>query len=108
MAVPARTAAINRIATGQVRPTRTGSSGPPISLPMLVDRPVDFITAIITSLATMRANPGIMLAWAALIATLLFLAMLPLFLGLFVDLPLLGHATWHLYRRAVKHRMGPA
>lgn len=79
-----------------------------VSLPMLVDRPVDFITAIITSLATMRANLGTMLAWAALIATLLFLAMLPLFLGLFLVLPLLGHATWHLYRRAVEHRMGLA
>ena len=76
-----------------------------ISLPMLVDRDVDFITAIITSLATVRANMGVMLAWAAVIAILLFVAMLPLFLGLLVVgllvvLPVLGHATWHLYRRA--------
>lgn len=72
-----------------------------ISLPLLVDREVDFITAIIVSLATVRSNTRVMLAWAAFIAGSLFLAMLPLFLGLFVVLPVLGHATWHLYRRAV-------
>ncbi len=72
-----------------------------VSLPMLVDRRIDFITAIIVSLGTVRSNPGVMLSWAALIAVLLFLAMLPAFLGLLVILPLLGHATWHLYRRAV-------
>jgi uncharacterized membrane protein len=72
-----------------------------VSLPMLVDRKVDFLTAIIVSLATMRSNRGVMLGWAAVIAVLLFLAMLPLFLGLLVALPVLGHATWHLYRRAV-------
>ncbi len=72
-----------------------------ISLPMLVDREVDFITAIIVSLATIRSNSLVMLAWALLIAIALFVAMLPLFLGLFVVLPVLGHATWHLYRRAV-------
>ena len=72
-----------------------------ISLPMLVDRDVDFITAIIASVATVRANLAAMLLWALLIAVSLFVAMLPLFLGLFVVLPVLGHATWHLYRRAV-------
>jgi uncharacterized membrane protein len=72
-----------------------------ISLPMLVDREVDFITAIIVSLATVRSNTFVMLAWACVIAVSLFVAMLPLFLGLFVVLPVLGHATWHLYRRAV-------
>ena len=72
-----------------------------ISLPMLVDREVDFITAIIVSLATLRSNTFIMLVWAVIIALSLFAAMLPVFLGLFVVLPVLGHATWHLYRRAV-------
>jgi uncharacterized membrane protein len=72
-----------------------------ISLPMLVDRDVDFITAIIVSLATVRSNTAIMLAWAIVMAMLLFLAMLPFFLGLLVALPVLGHATWHLYRRVV-------
>jgi uncharacterized membrane protein len=71
------------------------------SLPMLLDRPVDFATAIITSIAAVRANGMVMLRWAAIIAGLLIVAMLPLFLGLVIVLPLLGHATWHLYRRAV-------
>lgn len=71
------------------------------SLPMLVDREVDFLTAIIVSLAAVRSNTLVMIGWAALIAVALFLAMLPLFLGLLVVLPLLAHATWHLYRRAV-------
>lgn len=72
-----------------------------IALPMLVDKEVDFISAIIVSLATMRANRGVMLAWALLIALILLVAMLPLFLGLLIALPVLGHASWHLYRRVV-------
>jgi len=70
-----------------------------ISLPMLVDRDVDFLTAIIKSLRAVQANGAVMLAWAALIAAVLFAAMVPAFLGLLVALPVLGHATWHLYRR---------
>lgn len=72
-----------------------------ISLPMLLDKPVDFVTAILTSIAVVRAQPQVMLRWAAMIAALLVLAMLPAFLGLMVVLPVLGHATWHLYDRAV-------
>lgn len=72
-----------------------------MSLPMLVDREVDFLTAIIVSLATIRSNSGVMLVWAVVIAVTLFIAMVPLFLGLLVALPVLGHATWHLYRRVV-------
>lgn len=73
-----------------------------ISLPMLVDRDVDFLTAIIVSLATVRSNTLVMLVWAAFIALTLFAAMVPMFLGLFVVLPVLAHATWHLYRRVVR------
>ncbi len=72
-----------------------------VSLPMLVDREVDFLTAIITSLRVMKANRFTMLVWAALIATLLLVAAITALLGLFLVLPVLGHATWHLYRRAV-------
>ncbi len=72
-----------------------------ISLPMLVDRDVDFLTAIIKSLRTVQANGAVMLAWAAFIAMALFAAMIPAFAGLLVMLPVLGHATWHLYRRVV-------
>lgn len=72
-----------------------------ISLPMLVDRDVDFLTAIITSLRAIQANGAVLLAWAVFIALVLFAAMLPAFAGLLVALPVLGHATWHLYRRTV-------
>lgn len=73
-----------------------------VSLPMLLDdREVDFVTAMLTSLALVRENPVIMLGWGAFIAVLLFVGMLPGFLGLFVVLPVLGHASWHLYRRAI-------
>ena len=72
-----------------------------VSLPMLLDREVDFVTAMLTSFALVRENPRIMLSWGALIAICLFLGMLPAFLGLLVVLPLFGHASWHLYRRAI-------
>lgn len=71
-----------------------------IALPLLLDREVDFVTAMITSVQTVLNNPAVMLIWAALIAGLTFVAMVPWFLGLFLTLPLLGHATWHLYRLA--------
>ena len=69
-----------------------------IALPLLLDREVDFVTAMIASFQTVMANPLPMLIWAALIAALTFAALIPAFLGLFLVLPLLGHATWHLYR----------
>ena len=72
-----------------------------ISLPLLVERKVDFLTAIIASFTVVKRNFVVMLGWAALIAGLLFAAMLPGFAGLLVALPVLGHATWHLYERAV-------
>lgn len=72
-----------------------------VSLPMLLDREVDFVTAMLTSFALVRENPAVMLGWGALIAVCLFLGMLPGFLGLFLVLPLFGHASWHLYRRAI-------
>ncbi|NJS38062.1 MAG: DUF2189 domain-containing protein [Rhodobacteraceae bacterium] len=72
-----------------------------VSLPMLLDREVDFVTAMLTSFALVRENPVVMLGWGGLIGVALFLGMLPGFLGLFLVLPLFGHATWHLYRRAI-------
>lgn len=72
-----------------------------VSLPLLLHRDVDFVTAMLTSFALVRDNPVVMLGWGALIAACLFLAMLPGFLGLFLVLPLFGHASWHLYRRAL-------
>lgn len=73
-----------------------------MSLPMLVDREVDFLTAIITSLAAFRSNRPMLIVWAAIIAIALMAAMVPAFLGLLVLLPVFGHATWHLYRRTVR------
>ncbi len=73
-----------------------------ISLPMLLDdREVDFVTAMLSSVALVRTNPVLMLGWGALIAGMVFLGMAALFFGLLVVLPVLGHASWHLYRRAV-------
>lgn len=71
-----------------------------ISLPLLLDREVDFVTAMITSFQYVLANPVPMLAWAGFIALATFAALLPWFLGLFLVLPMLGHASWHVYRLA--------
>jgi uncharacterized membrane protein len=73
-----------------------------VSLPLLMDREVDFITAMITSWTLVAANPRVMLIWGAAIAVALFLGMVTGFLGLFIALPLFGHASWHLYRRALE------
>lgn len=72
-----------------------------VSLPLLLDREVDFVTAMITSVTVVLTNPKVMLAWGLLIAVLLFAGIALGFLGLFIVLPVLGHATWHLYRRAL-------
>jgi uncharacterized membrane protein len=72
-----------------------------VSFPLLLERDVDFVTAMITSLRAVAASPLPMLGWAALVAILLILSALPMFLGLIVTLPVLGHTTWHLYRRVV-------
>lgn len=69
-----------------------------ISLPLLLDREVDFVTAMIASFTYVQKNFVLMMVWAAAIAALTFAALLPGFLGLFLVLPLLGHATWHIYR----------
>ena len=76
-----------------------------VSLPLLVDKEFDFITAMLISLRTVNRNRAILGLWAVVIAVALILAMLPAFLGLFLVLPVLGHATWHLYRRALYHPM---
>lgn len=72
-----------------------------ISFPMLFDRDVDFVTAMITSVRTVLANPRAMLVWFAMIGFLVALSFLSLFVGLIFFFPLLGHASWHIYRRTV-------
>lgn len=71
-----------------------------MSLPMLLDREMDFVTAMMTSIKTVFANPVVLLSWAAFIAVVTIAAMIPWFLGLLVVMPILGHTSWHLYRRA--------
>jgi uncharacterized membrane protein len=57
--------------------------------------------AIQTSVKAVLANPGTMAVWALIVAGALFVGFIPLFIGLAVVLPVLGHATWHLYRKVV-------
>jgi len=73
-----------------------------ISMPLLLDRDVDFVTAMITSVSTVIKNPVTMLGWGLLITVSVILAMVPAFLGLLVVFPILGHATWHFYKRAIE------
>ena len=73
-----------------------------VSFPLLLDRDVDFVTAMVTSVRAVVASPLPMIGWAAVIVVLLIVSALPYFLGLLVTLPVLGHATWHLYRRIVE------
>ena len=72
-----------------------------VSLPMVFDRQVDFVTAMITSVRAVVTSPLPMIGWAALIVILLAVSAMPYFLGLVVTLPVLGHTTWHLYRRII-------
>jgi uncharacterized membrane protein len=72
-----------------------------VSFPLLLDRHVAVSTAIATSVRAMQVNPGPMLAWGFIVAASLILGMLPVLVGLIVVLPVLGHATWHLYRKVV-------
>jgi len=72
-----------------------------VSFPLLLDREVDFVTAMVTSVRAVVTSPLPMIGWAAVIVILLIVSALPYFLGLIVTLPVLGHATWHLYRRLV-------
>ena len=72
-----------------------------VSFPLLLDREVDFVTAMVTSVRAVVASPLPMIGWAAVIVVLLAVSAMPYFLGLLVTLPVLGHGTWHLYRRIV-------
>jgi len=72
-----------------------------VSFPLLLDREVDFVTAMVTSVRAVVTSPLPMIGWAAVIVVLLIVSAIPYFLGLIVTVPLLGHTTWHLYRRIV-------
>lgn len=72
-----------------------------VSFPLLLDRDVGAGPAVLTSLRAVAASPGPMAAWAVILALALFAGMVPLFVGLAVVLPILAHASWHLYRHVV-------
>jgi uncharacterized membrane protein len=72
-----------------------------VSFPMLLDRDVGAAVALGTSIEAVRKNPLPMATWGLIVAALLLVGSLPFFLGLTVVLPVLGHATWHLYRKVV-------
>ena len=72
-----------------------------ISIPMMLDREVDVVTAMVLSFRAVLENKGPMLLWGALIAAVSAVAMAPLFLGMLIAFPVLGHASWHLYRKVV-------
>nr|WP_281501850.1 DUF2189 domain-containing protein [Aliiroseovarius sp. F20344] len=72
-----------------------------VAMPMLMDREVDFVTAMLTSVRVVTENPVTMLTWAAIISVTMLVSLLPAFLGLIFTLPILGHTTWHLYQRAI-------
>ncbi len=72
-----------------------------VSFPLLLDRHVRVMTAVRTSMQAVEMNPGPMLIWAAIIVGSLVLATIPALVGLIVVMPILGHATWHLYRKVV-------
>lgn len=71
----------------------------PISFPLMLDRHCSAAEAIHASVSAMRRNPREMALWGLMVAALLLLGSLPFLVGLIVVLPVLGHATWHLYRR---------
>jgi uncharacterized membrane protein len=77
-----------------------------VSFPLLLDRDVDFVTAMVTSVRAVVTSPLPMIGWAAVIVILLAVSAVPWFLGLLVTLPVLGHATWHLYRRIIAPAAG--
>ena len=73
-----------------------------VSLPLLLDRDVGAPIAVLTSLRVAVRNPAVMALWGLIVAGLLLIGSIPLFIGLAVVMPVLGHSTWHLYRKVVE------
>lgn len=78
-----------------------------VSFPLLLDQDVGLDTAVSTSVKAVISNPGPMAVWGLTVAGLLVLGSIPAFVGLVVVIPVLGHATWHLYRKLVVPRPSP-
>jgi uncharacterized membrane protein len=78
-----------------------------VSFPLLLDRDVGAATAVLTSVRVVLKNPVTMAVWGLIVAGLLLLGSLPLFVGLAIVMPVLGHSTWHLYRKVVEPDRNP-
>jgi uncharacterized membrane protein len=72
-----------------------------VTFPLLLDRNVGPVVAVLTSFRAVRRNPLTMALWGLIVAAALLIGSIPLFVGLVVVMPVLGHATWHLYRKVV-------
>lgn len=73
-----------------------------VSFPLLLDRHVGLPVAVATSIKVLRKNPVICITWGVIVGSMLVIAAIPFLAGLIIVVPVLGHATWHLYRRAVE------
>lgn len=78
-----------------------------VSFPLLLDRDVGAAVALLTSIRAVARNPMTMAIWGLIVTALLVIGSLPFFIGLTVVMPVLGHATWHLYRKVVEPQAGP-
>jgi uncharacterized membrane protein len=78
-----------------------------VSFPLMLDRGTALDTAVGTSIRAVLKNPGPMALWGLVVAGGLVLGSLPLFIGLIIVVPVLGHATWHFYRRVVPRQDDP-
>ena len=77
------------------------------SLPMIIDRKTDMVTAVVTSFNAVLRNKGTMVVWALLIVAAVAIGIVTAFIGLGVTLPLIGHATWHAYRETIDSSAWP-
>jgi uncharacterized membrane protein len=78
-----------------------------VSFPLMLDRHAGAGDAMVTSLRAVARNPVPMVVWGLIVAMLLVVGSLPFFLGLAIVIPLLGHATWHLYRATIEPELNP-
>jgi uncharacterized membrane protein len=78
-----------------------------VSFPLLLDRDVGAAGALLTSIRAVARNPWTMAVWGLIVGALLVVGSLPFLLGLTIIMPVLGHATWHLYRKVVEPQGNP-
>ncbi len=79
-----------------------------VSIPMILDRDTDAVSATLTSVQVVLAHPGVMLLWGLMLSALVLLALWPWALGIVVIGPWLGHASWHAYRGTIEWQDSPA